>query len=93
MSTVERIQDNPTLSRYELRFDEGVAFVDYRLQDGIVALLYPEVPRALRGRGLGSELVEGVLKDVRRRGLKVVPRCPFIAAHLVSHPEHRDLLA
>lgn len=93
MSTADRVRDNPASSRYELPLEEGVAFVDYSLRDGLITLLYPEVPRALRGRGVGAELVEGVLKDVRRRGLKIVPRCPFIASHIIGHPQHRDMLA
>ena len=28
-----------------------------------------------------------------REGLKVVPRCEFVAAYVERHPEYRDLLA
>jgi hypothetical protein len=43
--------------------------------------------------GVGSRLAKGALDDVRRRGLKVVARCPFIAAWLKRHPDYADLLA
>jgi uncharacterized protein len=46
-----------------------------------------------RGRGLASQLVAGALENVRARGLKVVPRCPFVRAYIARHPEYRDLLA
>jgi len=28
-----------------------------------------------------------------REGLKIVPRCEFVAAYVERHPEYRDLLA
>ena len=45
------------------------------------------------GKGVGSKLVSGTLDAVRAEGLKVVPRCEFVAAHIGRHPEYRDLLA
>jgi uncharacterized protein len=51
-----------------------------------------EVPPALGGRGVGSALVRGVLEAARARGLKVVPKCPFVSAFMGRHPEFNDLL-
>ena len=48
---------------------------------------------ALEGKGLGSTLARSVLDDIRRRGLKVVPECPFIAAFIKRHAEYTDLVA
>jgi uncharacterized protein len=42
---------------------------------------------------MASQLVKGVLEEVRRRGLKIVPRCPFVSAYLTKHPEFGDLVA
>jgi predicted GNAT family acetyltransferase len=33
-----------------------------------------------------------VLDDVRRRGMEVLPICPFVAAYVKRHPEYTDLL-
>jgi predicted GNAT family acetyltransferase len=33
-----------------------------------------------------------VLDDIRTRGLRVVPECPFIVRYLRRHPEQRDLV-
>ena len=33
-----------------------------------------------------------VLGDVRARGLKIEPVCPFVADYLERHPEHADLV-
>ena len=55
--------------------------------------MHTEVDPACEGRGFGSKLVAAVLEDVRRKGLEVVPLCPFIAHYVASHPEVHDLLA
>jgi len=67
--------------------------MNYRVRDGVISLNHTETPVAARGRGLASRLVAGVLKLTRERGLKVVPRCPFVRAYLAGHPEDSDLLA
>jgi predicted GNAT family acetyltransferase len=46
----------------------------------------------MSGHGVGSQLVRGALEAARARGLKVVARCPFVAAYLAKHPEFNDLL-
>ncbi len=88
------VEDNPTLSRFEMASGGAVAFVEYvRAGDGRIALLHTEVPEALSGKGVGSALVRGTLDAVRAEGLKVVPRCEFVAAYVARYPEYRDLLA
>jgi predicted GNAT family acetyltransferase len=42
--------------------------------------------------GRGSRLIQGVLDDVRARGLRVLPVCPFVLAFLERHPEHELLV-
>ena len=37
---------------------------------------------AFSGRGLASQLIKHVLDDARVRGLRVVPRCPLVAAYI-----------
>ena len=89
-----QVKDNPATGRFELASGGAVSFVEYeRAGDGRIALLHTEVPEALSGQGVGSKLVRGTLDAVRAEGLKVVPRCEFVAAYIERHPEYRDLLA
>jgi predicted GNAT family acetyltransferase len=81
------VHDNRAASRYELDVEGAVAFVDYVRTPDAIRLVHTEVPTALEGRGIGSRLVKGVLEDVRRQGLEVIVRCPFIEAYLKKHPE------
>ena len=88
-----QVKDNPALVRFETGSGDGTAFVEYRRAGDRIALLHTDVPEALSGQGVGSKLVSGTLDAVRAEGLKVVPRCEFVAAYVARHPEYRDLLA
>jgi uncharacterized protein len=87
------VADNPDASRYEGRLDgQVVAFSEYELRGNVIVFLHTEVDPAFEGRGFGSMLASSSLDDVRARGLKVVARCPFIAAYIRRHREYADLL-
>lgn len=90
---MSELHDNPDRNRFELPVEGHVAFVTYRRGEGSIALLHAEVPTALEGRGIGSRLARATLDRARAEGLKVTPRCSFIAAYIAKHPEYRDLLA
>jgi uncharacterized protein len=55
-------------------------------------LVHTDVAPSAEGQGIGSRLVAGALDDIRSRGLRVVPVCPFVTAYLRRHPEQRDLV-
>ena len=80
-------------SRFELDADGVTAFMNYRLAGDVMSLDHTETPVAARGRGLASRLVAGALSQIRARGLKIVPRCPFVRVFLDKHPDYRDLVA
>ena len=86
------IRDNTAQHRFELDADGGTAVMYYRLEPGVITLMHTEVPPELGGQGIGSALVRGVLELVRTRGLKVVAKCPFVAAYMGRHPEYNDLV-
>jgi predicted GNAT family acetyltransferase len=89
-----QVRDNPDQHRYEIHLDDVlVGFVAYRQSDGVRVLVHAEIQPEYEGRGLGSTLARGALDDVRTRGLRMVPSCPFIAAYLRRHPEYADLAA
>lgn len=87
------VTDNPSELRYEVVDDgELLGVLRYRLEPGVVVLVHTDVAPAAEGRGVGSRLVAGALDDIRLRGLRVVPLCPFAAAYVRRHPEHADLV-
>ncbi|HVV63599.1 MAG TPA: GNAT family N-acetyltransferase [Pseudolabrys sp.] len=87
------VRDNTERHRFEMDADGHVAFSNYRIADGVITFMHTEVPKELEGRGIGSALVRGELEAARSRGLKVIARCPFVAAYIKKHPEFADLLA
>lgn len=88
------MRDNLDEHRYELVVDgELVGELVYRLRDQTITLLHTGVSPSVEGKGLGSRLVAGALEDVRARGLRVVPVCPFVSAYVRRHPEYSDLVA
>ncbi len=89
---MSEISNNENLHRYELETEGQSAVAYYKLAPGVITLTHTETPVALRGRGIASRLVRGALEDARARGLKVVPKCPFVSAYIARHPEFGDLL-
>jgi uncharacterized protein len=89
-----QVEMNSEASRYELLLDgEPTGFLDYRLGDGTIALTHAEVEASKRGLGFGRALAAGAIADAAERGLKVIPRCPFVVAYVARHPEVVPLLA
>lgn len=87
------VTDNPAAQRFELKAREHLAVACYTLAPGVITFTHTEVPQALSGQGIGSKLARGALEQVRARGLKVVPQCPFIATFIARNAEFADLLA
>jgi predicted GNAT family acetyltransferase len=89
---MNRVRDNKALGRFELDVEGAVAFANYRLAPSTVIIIHTETPRALRGRGIASELVRGALELIRADGSKVVAGCGFVVDYLQKHPEFADLV-
>jgi predicted GNAT family acetyltransferase len=82
------IVDAEDAQRYEARADGAVAgYLDYVVKRGRIALVHTEVLPSHRGQGVGDRLVRFALDDARRRGLRVIPSCPYVRAYLERHPE------
>ena len=64
----------------------------YEFQNGEIYLTHTEVPVALEGKGVGSQLAEKVLKDIEKQELRLVPLCPFVAGYIQKHPDWRRIV-
>jgi predicted GNAT family acetyltransferase len=88
-----QVRDNPGLSRYEILVGDVVAgFSDYAVHGSQIDITHTEVANEFEGRGLASTLIEQTLDDVRRRGLQVMPYCPFVRRFIGKHAEYLDLV-
>ncbi len=87
------VRDAPEEQRYEIRDgDRVLGLAAYRREGDRVEFLHTEVDPDAGVSGLGGTLVRGALDDVRARGGRVVPLCPFVRGWIERHPEYRDLV-
>lgn len=92
MST--EVRRNEGQARYEIVVDGDLAGIaDYHADGDTMVFPHTEIAGELRGRGLGAELVRHALDDTRRRGLKVVPACSYVAHFIDENPDYADLVA
>lgn len=88
------MRDNSTKGRFEARIGRKVvAFAEYRALRQRIAVVHTKVEPGYAGRGVGRRLVQWLLDDIRARGLKVTPICPFTAAFIERHPTYADLVS
>lgn len=78
--------------RFELSAQGQLALCAYRRDGDTLVLHHTEVPPALQGQGLAAVLVAEALRWARTQGLRVQPRCSYVAAYMRRHPETQDLL-
>ena len=90
---MEIVRDNKAEHEFELVVDGHRAIAAYQLEGDTIVFTHTVVPKAIEGRGVASRLIRGALDQVRDRGLKVIPQCPFVAAYIKRHPDVQDLLA
>ena len=87
------VEDNPGMSRFELRVEgELVGWAEYLPAGESVIIAHTEIDERREGEGLGSVLVRGTLDRIRASGKTVIPTCPFTAAYIQRHPEYVDLV-
>lgn len=87
------IVDNREKSQLEATVDGHKAFIGYSVKPGILVLEHTEVDEALKGKGVGSELVESALLEIELRGLKIIPECDFVKHYIDTHPEWKSIVA
>ena len=86
-----KVRDNTERRRFELDIEGGLAFALYRREGDTLHITHTETPVALRGQGVASTLVRGLLDIARAQGMKVLPKCPFVVAYMDKHAEYADL--
>jgi uncharacterized protein len=87
------VTDHPEAARYELNDGSNlIGVAEYQLRRGSIIFTHTKVSDAYEGQGAGGQLAREALDDARRRGLRVVAWCPFIAGWIERHPDYADLL-
>jgi predicted GNAT family acetyltransferase len=76
--------------RYKLEIDGHIAFIEYEMKDGVLVILHTRVPPELGSRGIGTQLAEAALNDLRSRGEPIRIICPFVRSFALKRSEYRD---
>ncbi|MET7835430.1 hypothetical protein GA0070622_4566 [Micromonospora sediminicola] len=87
------VEENAAKHRFEILVDDALAgFTAYLPRGEVLVFTHTEVDDRYQGQGVGAALIKGTLDQVRARGGRVVPRCPFMAAFIERHPDYADLV-
>ena len=87
------VRDVPEADRFEIRDGERVLGVAaYERRGDTIVFTHTEVDPDAGQPGLGSTLVRTALDEVRSRGGKVIPLCPFVRGWIERHAEYADLV-
>ncbi len=81
--------DNRAARRWQARLDgRVVGYAEYRPSPGRITFTHTVVEPEYEGHGVAGRLAQAALDDAVSRGLRIVPRCPYIRAWLRRHPEY-----
>ncbi len=87
------IVNNALKHRFEAEVGTKTAFLNYRIAANVITFTHTEVPESINGRGIGTALVKAGLDYAVGQGLRVIPRCPFVADFVSTHPQYQKLIA
>ena len=87
-----KIENNEAAQRWEAHVDQQIAVAEYRHRGNAMFFIHTEVPPALAGHGIASQLVRAALEDARTRHLAVIPFCPFVAGYIRRHPDYKAIV-
>ncbi|MBC8754495.1 N-acetyltransferase [Kordia sp. YSTF-M3] len=86
------INDNEFLRQFEYKTTDGIAKIEYSLQERKIFLTKLIVPESLDNDDFKDAFIRIVLDSIQERNLRVVPTSPKIASFLRKHKEYKDLL-
>jgi predicted GNAT family acetyltransferase len=93
MTMEVNVVHNEAASRFEARFDEGLAVAVYRLVGSEMQMTHTEVPPSLEGHGIAAQLVAAALEHAENQGWSVRPLCSYVRSYMQRNPDTLDLLA
>lgn len=87
------ITDNEFLRQFELQIDQGMARIEYSLQERKIFLTKYEMSEALEEKGYRDIFIKAVFEEVKERGISLVPTSPEIAGFMrKNRRKYKDLL-
>ncbi|MEA2604024.1 MAG: uncharacterized protein QOF89_5016 [Acidobacteriota bacterium] len=85
-----QVQNDEKERKFHALVDGHEAVIEYVRSGDAYNLLHTFVPEELRGHGVGDQLVQGALDQIKAQGAKFIPTCSFVQAFLKRHPEYQE---
>jgi uncharacterized protein len=86
------VRHEPDRSRFIMDVAGEAATAEYEQRGDDLVLTRTHVPPEAEGEGVASALARSALEYARAEGLRVVPRCRFMASYIDRHPEYQELV-
>ena len=89
-----RLINDTDARRYRLMLeDEEIGYSEYDpIAPASILIKHTEVLTRHEGKGFGSQLVRGMLDDIRAQGKTVIPICPYTLNFIRRHREYWDVV-
>jgi predicted GNAT family acetyltransferase len=87
-----QVDNNGSLSRFEVNIDDESAYLKYVLGKNTISLPHTFTPESLRERGIASTVTRFALDYAKEKRLQVIAGCSFVALYVQQHPEYEPLL-
>jgi predicted GNAT family acetyltransferase len=85
--------DNAAQNRFELHRPDGhLVYADYAREPGVLVIKYVEAPAALRGTGAAAPLMQEIMEQAKKDGVKVRAVCHYALAWIKRSKDFADML-
>jgi predicted GNAT family acetyltransferase len=90
---VVAVTENVASRYFEITVDgEFAGGIVYEVTGSTMTLTHTQIEAAFRGRGLVTILIRETLDEIRRRGLRIVSRCPIVDVFVAKRPEYAGVV-
>ena len=72
---------------------EQYAALKYQQQGQVLHITSTPVPDELQGKGMGKVMMEAVLPEIEKAGVKIVPVCSYVVHYMARQKQWSHLLA
>ena len=86
------IYDNTFLRQFEVEVDQGLAKIEYALQDRKIFLTKLVVPNSDSNPDFEETFIREVFEIIKEKNIRIMPTSPQIRQFIKKHKEFRDLL-
>ena len=84
--------DNTFLRQFEVEVDQGLAKIEYALQDRKIFLTKLVVPNSDSNPDFEETFIREVFEIIKEKNIRIMPTSPQIRQFIKKHKEFKDLL-